>query len=168
MGLMKLISSTTVGAGGSAGITFNSIPQTYTDLLIKFSFRSEGTSTTAVLLRLNGSASNALAKGIEGNAATTSSWSDSQSYGGNIVPSTYTASVFASNEVYIPNYTSTTNHPTSVDTVTENGALTYALQGMIANLWSNATAITSITLTPNGTNNFAQHSTAYLYGIKNS
>ncbi len=137
MGTMSLINSYTVGSGGVAEITFSSIPNIYTDLLLKLSIRSEGTSTTAVLLRLNGSSTNALAKGIEGNASSPSSWSDTQSYAGNIVPSTYTAN-------------------------------TYALTGLISNLWSNATPVTSITLTRNGSNNFAQYSTAYLYGISNA
>jgi hypothetical protein len=35
-------------------------------------------------------------------------------------------------------------------------------------VWSNTAAITSITLTLVGTEKFAQYSTAYLYGIKNS
>lgn len=168
MGTMKLIASSTVGSGGVAEIIFGSIPTTYTDLLLKLSIRSEGTSTTAVLLRLNGSTTNALAKGIEGNASAVSSWSDTQSYAGNIVPSTYTANTFCNNEIYIPNYNASTNHPSSVDTVTENAANTFALTGLIANLWSNATPVTSITLARNGSNNFAQHSTAYLYGISNA
>ncbi len=168
MGTMSLINSYTVGSGGVAEITFSSIPNIYTDLLLKLSIRSEGTSTTAVLLRLNGSSTNALAKGIEGNASSPSSWSDTQSYAGNIVPSTYTANTFCNNEVFIPNYNASTNHPSSVDTVTENAANTYALTGLISNLWSNATPVTSITLTRNGSNNFAQYSTAYLYGISNA
>ena len=36
-----LISSVTVGAGGASSIDFTSIPATYTDLLVKFSLRTD-------------------------------------------------------------------------------------------------------------------------------
>ena len=36
----ELIASSTVGAGGASSIDFNSIPNTYTDLLVKLSGRS--------------------------------------------------------------------------------------------------------------------------------
>lgn len=159
------IATVTVGAGGSASMVFSSIPSTYTDLIIKISARSVGTSTNAILLRLNGSSTNGTIRAVEGNGAAASSWTDTQSYAGNIPPSTYTASTFANNEVYIPNYAGSTNKSSSVDSVTENNATT-ALADLQANLWSNTAAVTSITLAPNGANNFAEFSTATLYGIK--
>jgi hypothetical protein len=163
----ELIASSTVGAGGAASIVFSSIPNTYTDLVLKLSVRSVGTSTNAILLRLNGSSANGTIRAIEGNGSAASSWSDTSSYAGNIPPSTYTASTFANNEVYIPNYNSSNFKSSSVDSVTENNA-TSALADLQANLWSQTAAITSITLAPNGTNNFAEFSTAYLYGVKNA
>lgn len=159
------IATVEVGSSGSSSISFSSIPQGYTDLKIIFIARSEGTSTTAALLRLNGSSANGSIKGIEGNGAAVSSWSDSNSYAGNIVPSTYTANTFCNNEIYIPNYTSSNYKSSSVDTVTENSATIYALQNFQANLWSNTAAVTSISIVPNGTNNFAQYTSATLYGI---
>jgi hypothetical protein len=163
----ELIASSTVGAGGAASIVFSSIPNTFTDLVLKLSVRSTGTSTNAILLRLNGSSANGTIRAIEGNGSAASSWSDTSSYAGNIPPSTYTASTFANNEVYIPNYNSSNFKSSSVDSVTENNATT-ALADLQANLWSQTAAITSITLAPNGTNNFAEFSTAYLYGVKNA
>lgn len=160
------IATVEVGSGGSASIIFSSIPQGYTDLKILFTARSEGNSTTAALLRLNGSSANGSNRGLEGNGASVISYVDSgQSYAGNIVPGGYTANTFCNNEIYIPNYTSSSNKCSSVDTVTENIATIYALQNIQANLWANTAAVTSISLIPNGTNNFAQYSTATLYGI---
>ena len=158
------IATVEVGSAGAANITFSSIPQGYTDLKIAITARSEGTSTSAILLRLNGSATNGTIRAIEGNGTAASSWSDTQSYAGNIPPSTYTANTFANNEVYIPNYTSSNFKSSSVDSVTENNA-TAVLTDLQANLWSSTAAVTSIVLAPNGTNNFAQHTTATLYGI---
>jgi hypothetical protein len=159
------IATVEVGSGGSASISFSSIPQGYTDLKITFSARSEGTSTTAALLRLNGSSANGTIRGLEGNGASASSWTDTKSYAGNIVPGNYTANTFCNNEIYIPNYAGSSNKSSSVDSVTENVATIYALQGLQANLWSNTAAVTSITIVPNGTNNFAQYTSAILYGI---
>lgn len=161
------IATVTVGAGGAASMVFSSIPSTYTDLVIKISARSVGTSTSAILLRLNGSSTQGTIRAIEGNGASASSWNDTQSYAGNIPLSTYTASTFANNEVYIPNYAGSTNKSSSVDSVTENNATT-ALADLQANLYSNTAAVTSITLAPNGGNNIAEFSTATLYGISKS
>lgn len=164
-----LIASATVGSGGSSSVTFSSIPSTYTDLILKSSARSEGTSSTAILLRLNGSSSSGSNRGLEGNGASVSSYSDpSQSYLTNMVPSNYTSNTFSNGDLYIPNYNLSISKSSSSDSVTENTATIYALQNLQGNLWANTAAVTSITLVPNGTNNIAQNSTFYLYGIKSS
>jgi len=76
----------------------------------------------------------------------------------------YTASTFASGEMYIPNYAGSNSKSFSADSVQEtNASLAYSY--LMAGLWSNSSAITSIALTP-FTGNFAQYSTATLYGIK--
>lgn len=158
------IATVEVGSAGAATIVFSSIPQGYTDLKIAITARSVGTSTTAILLRLNGSSTQGTIRAVEGNGSAASSWNDTQSYAGNIPASNTTANTFANNEVYIPNYTSSNFKSSSVDSVTENNA-TAALADLQANLWSNTAAVTSITLAPNGANNFAEYSTATLYGI---
>ena len=43
------ITTVTVGSGGASSIDFTSIPQTYTDLVIKTSARNTSTSTTMYL-----------------------------------------------------------------------------------------------------------------------
>jgi len=163
----ELIASSTAGSGGVSSFTFSSIPSTYTDLVVKLSVRSVGTSTNAILLRLNGSTSSGTIQAVEGTGSTAYAWTDANSYAGNIPASSTTANTFASNEVYIPNYAGSTNKSSSVDSVTENNA-TAAYASLQANLWSNTAAVTSITLAPNGSNNFAEFSTAYLYGVKNA
>ena len=59
------------------------------------------------------------------------------------------------------------NKSVSIDSVTESNDTSYGYQALVAGLWSNSAAITNITLTPE-TGNYAQYSTATLYGIKNS
>jgi len=75
-----------------------------------------------------------------------------------------TASTFGNAEIYLPNYAGNTNKSASIDMVSEQNA-TSTYMGLVAPLWSNTAAITSITLT-GASGNLAQYSTATLYGIK--
>jgi hypothetical protein len=80
--------------------------------------------------------------------------------------STDTASVFGSTEIYIPNYLSANQKSLSVDSLPENNA-TGTMASLLAGLWNQTSAITQITLTPY-LGNWAQYSSATLYGIKSS
>lgn len=161
-----LIASSTVGSGGAATITFASIPQTYTDLLLVHSLRESGGSATAQIT-FNNSATSYTNLYLRGNGSTAVSSTQLptfietfDNYSGS------TASVFGSTSVYISNYTSSNNKSVSVDTITENNATTAYAQ-LSASLWSNSAAITEIDITA-GAGTFDQYSTAYLYGISNS
>ena len=68
---------------------------------------------------------------------------------------------------YIHNYAGSTNKSVSVDAVGEANA-TYAEMDLLAGLWSNTDAITSVSIKPNIGSNFVIYSTAYLYGVKNA
>jgi hypothetical protein len=162
-----LISSVTVGSGGAANMEFTSIPSTYTDLVVKITARSSG-ADTSISLSFNNNTSDRTTRYLFGNGSSASSGSDTNMYiTSSIVPSTSTASTFGNAELYIPNYASSNNKPSSVDGVSENNA-TASNMAITTNLWSNSAAITSIKLTPTGGTNFVQYSTAYLYGISNA
>lgn len=159
-----LIQSVTVGSGGAATIDFTSIPQTYTDLKVVWSLRSS-TSGNQVLISLNGSTTSFDSRYLSGNGASTASGTLAR-YAGVSAYTSETASIFSNGEIYLPNYTGSTNKSFSSDSVSENnGTTTYQI--LIAGLWSNTAAITSLTLT-NNTGNWIQYSSASLYGIKNS
>jgi hypothetical protein len=165
---VKIGSTVTVGALGSATIDFTSIPATYTDFLVKVSAR--GTTTAALggnyyAIALNGSATSKTQRYLQGDGSGAGSGSSS-SFTTYMTPSDYTASSFSNAEVYVPNYAGSTNKSMSVDVVTETNA-TAALMAFYAQLWSNTAAITQITLTANA-GLFAQYSTASLYGILKS
>jgi len=161
-----LISSVTVGSGGAANIEFTSIPATYTDLLIKTSYR--GTSAHIAYdtsISFNGSSSNFAGKGLYGSGSAV----NPQSIGntpGLYVGANATANTFSNGEYYIPNYTSSNYKSFYVDEVSENNASTAYIY-MNGMLWSQSAAITSITLAP-ASGTFVQYSTAYLYGISNA
>ena len=167
MSTFTLIASSTVGSGGAANITFSSIPSTFTDLIIKLSARSSDSATSAgVVMQFNGSSSSLTYRLLEGDGSTAASYNGTTGRIGVTDAATSTASTFGSLEVYIPNYAGSTNKSSSTDSVQEtNGTTAYA--DLSANLWSNTAAITSIALTLQA-GNFVQHSTAYLYGVKNA
>ena len=161
-----LISSVTVGSGGAANIEFTSIPATYTDLLIKISARNTS-SGDWLGVSFNGSTSNFNSRRIFGYVGGVLSLNNAN--GLDVISNNNsgdTANTFDNAEMYISNYASSNNKSFSADSVAENNTSSAYLT-LTAGLWSQSAAITSITLTPN-TNNLAQYSTAYLYGISSS
>jgi hypothetical protein len=155
-------------ASSQASITFSSIPQTFTDLVLVTSLRSNrsGPDTEdSVKIEFNGVTTGYSGRWLRGDGANTNSstfstafFLQNQNAGGT------TSNTFSNASVYIPNYTSSNNKSLSVDTVNENNATTaWAL--IVAGLWSNTAAITSLTLTPNVGTALVQYSSATLYGI---
>jgi hypothetical protein len=165
-----LISSVTVGSGGAASIGFTSIPATYTDLVVKISMRCAGNAQWS-RLEFNGTSytTNWKMRYLQGDGSSAASGNQADSYYSIMMPgSGQTASTFGSAEIYIPNYAGSSNKSVSIDHVTENNA-TGAFANLTTLLWSNSAAITSITITESsGSSNYAQYSTAYLYGISNA
>ena len=170
-----LISSVTVGSGGSASVSFSSIPSTYTDLVVLSSVRSLGDYGTGyemiddVILRFNGdSGSNYPRKNLNGLGYSVTS-------SGGTLTGVYiyadgnraTASTFSNSSTYITNYAGSTYKSVSSDSVTENNATT-AWSGLMATLWNNTAAINSISFQTGTGSNLAQYSTFYLYGISNA
>lgn len=159
------IATTTVGAGGTNTISFTSIPQTYTDLVIKLSTRpTTGAAGGGMDIGFNNSTSSFTSRYILGDGSAASSTTATTTFA--LVGSTTTASTFATTEIYIPNYTSSNNKSFGSESFEEANA-TLAYSTILAGLWSNTAAITSIQIT-NTRPTFAQYSTATLYGIKNS
>jgi hypothetical protein len=160
------ITTVTVGSGGAASVGFTSIPQTYTDLLIKLSVRSSQSGAYADYgtINFNSSTANFSYRDVYGNGSAVSSTSGSTSlimvYQGNAG----TASTFGNIDFYIPNYISSNYKSFNIDSVVENNA-TLGYDILTAGLWSNTAPITSITLSP-ASGTWQQYSTATLYGIR--
>ena len=162
----NLIASSTVGAGGASAIDFTSIPQTYTDLVVVCSTRyTTGSNGGDIQIKLNTLTTNFTYRFLYGTGSAAASSNGVDPLVGVNQGSTDTASVFGNTSIYIPNYASSNNKSISSDSVTENNA-TAAYMGLVATLWSNTAAITSVTLFNPTPRTFAQYSTAYLYGIK--
>jgi hypothetical protein len=166
---LKKIQTVTVGSGGAASMDFTSIPQTYTDLKIVVSARWDQSGSTTFGLKFNSSTTGYSRRWLYGNGASAASSNDTSGplpVADNTMPGTnYTASVFGSVDIYIPNYTSANYKSVSSDGVSENNGTT-AFQTLTAGLWSNTAAITDISLT-NFSGGFVQYTTATLYGVSN-
>jgi hypothetical protein len=167
-----LLEKITVGAAGASSVTFSGIPQTgYTDLVLKMSSRQNLAQIYGVLnIRFNGTAGTAYSyKVLEGSgsaASSTGATSTDSIYGVySDAGANATANTFSNIEMYIPNYTSSNYKSVSLDQVSENNA-TAANAILNAGLWSNTSAINSITLSNGGSGaSFVQYATFYLYGV---
>jgi hypothetical protein len=170
MATYEKIATATVGSGGTPAIEFNTILANWTDLCVKVSLRSTvaGSSQDDLNVTFNGSSSSYTWRNILGaGSGTPISQNGSTAYirmSACIPNAGTTSSTFGNAELYIPNYTASVNKSVSIDMVSEQNA-TSTYMGLVAGLWSNTAAITSITLT-GASGNIAEYSSATLYGIK--
>ena len=165
-----LIASSTASAGAVTSFDFTSIPNTYTDLILKLSIRgSNSDQYISLLMRFNGATSGYSTRRLDGDGSTASAAGNSgltYLYTGNPSANGNTANTFGNVEFYIPNYAGSYEKAYSEDSVGENNA-TLAFTQIIAGRSTGTSAINQITVY-NEYGNFMQYSSAYLYGIKNS
>ena len=148
----------------ASSVTFSNIPQNYTDLKIVYSGRDTTDSPGSVYIQFNGAGYNSTTTKINGTGSSVSSSSHNNAYLGLVPGPSQTANTFSNGEIYIPNYTSSTNKYFSSDVVNENDAQA-AAQFLWTGLWANTAAITSVTLKTDQA--FAVNSKFTLYGISN-
>lgn len=161
----EVIAHQEVGAGGAASITFSSIPQEgFTDLFLVFSLRVTN-DLDNFELRFNNSTANFTLRTLIGSGSSVSSSSRTDSViQSTVTGSSNTASTFGNSQIYIPNYRSSVAKSFSLDGVLENNG-TVAYQGIIAGLWNNTAAITSVEMVARNSGSFVQYGSATLYGI---
>jgi len=178
-GSYESISTTTVGAGGSATVTFSSIPATYTHLQIRGISRSTNGSNAGIstYVRFNSdSASNysyhalttyqgaGAAIDVFGGANSTFALSAAMPNSGLL------SNMFDATVIDILDYANTNKYKTirSLSGYDINGATTgYSYLGLFSSNWRSTSAISTITLS-GASNDFAQYSSFALYGIKGS
>jgi hypothetical protein len=164
---MQLVQTITVGAGGASSISFSSIPQSGTDLVILLSERNTTSGTVLGYLTFNSNFGAVYADRRmlgSGSSVTTSSVSGAGAITyQSINESGTTANTFSNISFYVPNYTASANKNISIDGVSENNA-TAAEQIIQASRFASTTAITSLLLSLSA-GNFAEHTTASLYTI---
>lgn len=152
----------------TTNVVFNSLPTTYTDLLVKVSVRS--LNAGADFLKLNVSPAIAYSNTLLlGNGATASSTRNTgQGYlrVGYISNANDTSDTFSNGEIYIPNYRSTVDKQLSSVGFSENNGTT-AYIANYANLLQTNDVITSLTFAA-ASADMAAGSSFYLYGISKS
>ena len=155
----------------AASVTFDNIPQTgYTDLVIKVSGRgTQAAASNALTLRFNGATTGYSSREVVGDGSNASSATrtllGSALYVGNMSGNSATASTYGSTEIYIPKYASSSYKSLNVNAVSENNG-TEAYSTLLAGLWSNNAAITSIELISLAAHgNLMTGSSFSLYGV---
>jgi len=171
------IATVTVGSGGSASISFTSIPATYTHLQVRCLTRSDytGSEIDSLAFRLNSDTGANYAYHFltgEGTAASASGIG-SQTLGivGGVISNGHTAGMFSGFVIDFLDYANTNKTKTirSLGGGDTNGTGTE--KGMIrlsSSLWNSTSAINEITFKNGGgfTRGFIQYSQFALYGIK--
>jgi hypothetical protein len=119
MATYTLISSNVLTAT-AASVALNSIPSTYTDLVVRISGRSSnsGNISENINMTYNNSSGSYSVTWLRGEvagfpASGRGSNTSAIFFPGNVSGSTATANTFGSTEIYIPSYTVSQNRPSS-------------------------------------------------------
>jgi hypothetical protein len=161
---MKLISTQTLVAA-AASISFTSIPQTFTDLVVISSCRTNRAATGDFLkVNINGSGANQTSRSLYGTGAEAIAFTSSVVFISVATSANQTANTFGNSTAYIPNYAGATNKIISLDGVSENNATAVDLT-ISSGLWSQTAAITSLEILSTNSATLQIGSTISLYGI---
>jgi hypothetical protein len=170
-GAMESIATVTVGSGGAANMEFTSIPGTYQHLQIRMLQKFTTTSGTISngRARFNSDTGNNYARhllyGDGGGAYADAGASIAYAYIGWPTDSNAArADRFSVSIIDILDYASTSKTKT-VRTFHGSDYNGSGYVGVSSALWNSTSAVTTITLTSD-TGNWAQHSTAALYGLR--
>ena len=151
-------------ASAASSITFSSIAADFTDLYLVTSLRttSADTAWNDAFLRPNSATTNLSARALYGTGSSAASFSvsDIRLYAN---AGASTSNTWSNSSIYLPNYAGSSNKSVSIDSVSENNSTT-AIQAILAGLWSQTTAISSLEIV-SGAGNFAIGSSATLFGI---
>ena len=158
------IATTTVTSAVSS-YSFNSIPSTYTDLVLVISAQVGSAASNAQMTFNGDSATNYSTTFLDGDGTSaTSSRNPSAAFATvGYIPATGNYDMAL---IYIQNYSNSTTYKTCLVRIS---APTRGLSSDLNNIWRSTTAITSLTLQAYGGGayrNFAGGTTFTLYGIK--
>lgn len=163
---MQPIYTQTLGSGGASVVTFNNIPQYFTDIVFLISARTAYNGDADAYLNFQ-----------DGSGTTNYSWtklagtgSGTSNYRGTssntVSPWTLkgdaTASTFSNVKISIPNYTSSNFKSVISESVMEHNG-TVGWDVLTSGLWRSTSSITSATFSV--ASGFTQYSTFSLYGV---
>jgi hypothetical protein len=166
----QLISSNVL-TSTTASVTFSSIPNTYTDLVLRTSIRHSSGFINTMAVKINAGVSISYVV-LQGYNSSVSSFAGSTSSSDNGLISdgnSNTANTFSNGEVYIPNYNSTSYKQFLATSAGEqNGSNGWAIN-VVGNAIISTSPVTSIQII-DAVNSFSMltGSSFYLYGISNA
>lgn len=168
---LQPIYTQTVGSTPVSSVTFNNIPQGYTDLYIEISARTSFTSNSwdDIFARFNGSDtgySNTTLFCVGTSIVPARTAGQAYSWFGWAANTMAAANTFGFSTVYLPNYSGGSFKQYFMTTGTENNVATLPM-GMQSVQWQNNAPITSITFTSANGANFLQYSTFTIYAVSN-
>jgi hypothetical protein len=155
--------ATTNGTGSSSSITFNSIPSTYTDLILIINGATTS-STGNPCLRFNGDTGTNYSRTNMGSNSSVA-FTDRETSVNRIllIGGVYFSNTLNTNLiVHIQNYSNSTTYKS---TITRANKASDGLD-VSAGLWRNTAAITSLTVFTASGANISTNSTFTIYGIK--
>jgi hypothetical protein len=170
--------ATQTPSSGATSVSFNSIPQTYKHLQIRFTYKDTSTTdwsaTSAyILYRFNSATTNYRKHYLIGNGSAASAGADITGttlnvYGSYMSSNATYANMVGVGIIDIQDYTSTTKNKTvrHIAGADANGSgTTNRTITLSSGVWESTSAITDITLLP-GDTAFATGTSFALYGIK--
>jgi len=171
---MHPIYTQTISAQTVSVISFNNVPQNFTDLFVVASTRSATTAGGGrIRLSFNGNATSIYSTTlIWGSGSSVGSFRENPAANAISSPqslSTDTANSFTNLQVYIPSYRSNRFKAFMSEGLKENNSSaisTFEGMNLAANLFRSTDPITSVQIGSEG-GNFAQNSTFTIYGITN-
>jgi hypothetical protein len=168
------IATTVVGSGGSATITFSSIPSTFKHLQIRGIARSDravGGEGAWAYFNNDTSVTTYAVHGLYGDGATAAAYAiptpnSGGAQVGMVTGANAGASQFGAFSIDILDYTSTNKNKVTRSLTGHDQNGTGGTMRLISSVWLNTAAVTSIKLDTQGGGNFVQYSSFALYGIK--
>jgi hypothetical protein len=158
------IATVTVGSGGTASISFSSIPATYTHLQLRIITGSNPGGYNSGLRFNSDTGSNYYGHAMYGSGNTSGSFSLGSQTFASISFNGISNTEFSPTVVDILDYTNT-NKNKVIRSLTGRDSNAAGDLYLMSGFWSNTNAITDITIVaPSAT--FIQHSSFALYGIK--
>lgn len=165
---------------GVSTITFSSIPQTYKHLQLRIISKdtsSNSGNSSSTYIRINGDTGSNYTKHYlygNGTSATAAGYTSATNNGEGIFGGTMpgsaagVANMFGVSIVDILDYTSTTKNKTArtFSGGETNSGTTNDIVWLTSGVWLSTSAVTSLVLYNQGSNNFASGTTFALYGIK--
>jgi hypothetical protein len=167
---MQPIYTRTLGAGVTS-VTFNNIPQGFTDLKIVISARGTGAATSdAVLFTANSGVFQTTSRLFSDSAASYAIQQNRNNFGliyANIPAGASTANAFSNHEIYITNYTAGTYKGYNADTCCQVTAASGSYTMMWGGQILTTAPITNLAFVCSNATAFAQYTTITIYGISN-